>query len=391
MISEKDITIRPDTISKPGPPIFPTNSVEFVNALSHYYRAEMARMMSWRDRLDRTTNWAITGVGAMLSVSLSSPQSHHGVLLFAMVLVFLLLQIESRRYRFFDVYRSRVRLIERNYYARIFAPRELIDPAHWMNKLGDDLRLPRFSLSHNEAMARRLRRNYIWLFLIMLLAWVLKISTGTGFKEPTFFENFAQGFVRGNPHLKPERSFSWEIGAERGPLAVTYFDQRFRDLIAYSSTLLLPDSVNYANVGAALANGIEAKLGADLTNRIRISLSYTFLHTRVQQADSTDPVFVMGKPLIRRPAHTLASQLFATIGRASVTVGALCVGKRDDTGLQRVTMSPYTRVHLAAEYPLRHVTLSARVDNLVNDQHQEINGYRPLGRRVMVGGRLTAR
>lgn len=75
----------------------------------------MARMMSWRDRLDRTTNWAITGVGAMLSLSLSSPQSHHGVLLFAMLLVFLLLFIESLRYRFFHVYRSRVRLIERNY------------------------------------------------------------------------------------------------------------------------------------------------------------------------------------------------------------------------------------------------------------------------------------
>src|SRR6267378_869166 len=124
MISEKDITIRPDTISKPGPPIFPTNSVEFVSALSHYYRAEMARMMSWRDRLDRTTNWAITGVGAMLSISLSSAQAHHGVLLFAMVLIFLLLHIETRRYRFFHVYRSRVRLIERNYYVRIFAPRD---------------------------------------------------------------------------------------------------------------------------------------------------------------------------------------------------------------------------------------------------------------------------
>jgi len=219
----------------------------------------------------------------------------------------------------------------------------------------------------------------------------LKISTGTGFKEPTFFENFAQGFVRGNPHLKPERSFSWEIGAERGPLAVTYFDQRFRDLIAYSSIRLPPDSVNYANVGAALANGIEAKVGAGLTNHVRFLLSYTFLHTRVQKADSTDPVFVMGKPLIRRPAHTVAPQLFATIGKATITVGALWVGKRDDIGLQRVTMSPYTRVNLAAEYPLRHVTLSARMDNLFNDQHQEINGYRPLGRRVMVGGRLTAR
>ena len=177
MIHDSDLTIRPEALSKMAAPIFPTNSVEFVNSLAHYYRGEMSRMMSWRDRLDRTTNWAITGVGAMLSVSLSSPQSHHGVLLFAMILIFLLLHIETRRYRFFHVYRSRVRLIERNYYARIFAPREVIDPAHWMNELGEDLRLPRFSLSRNQAMARRLRRNYIWLFLILLLAWLLKTTT----------------------------------------------------------------------------------------------------------------------------------------------------------------------------------------------------------------------
>ncbi|HKP13354.1 MAG TPA: DUF2270 domain-containing protein [Blastocatellia bacterium] len=199
--------MRPEPAAKLAPPIYPTNSVEFVNTLAHYYRGEMARMTSWRDRLDRTTNWAITGVGAMLSVSLSSPQSHHGVLLFAMVLVFLLLQIESRRYRFFDVYRSRVRLIERNYYARILAPRELIDPAHWMTKLGDDLRLPRFSLSHHEAMARRLRRNYIWLFLILLLAWLLKTTTsslqpGAGgvqiiHSTSELFKNAAIGYLPG--------------------------------------------------------------------------------------------------------------------------------------------------------------------------------------------------
>src|SRR5436305_1579697 len=35
------------------------------------------------------------------------------------------------------------------------------------------------SLYHNEAMGRRLRRNYIWLFLIMLLAWLLKITTSS--------------------------------------------------------------------------------------------------------------------------------------------------------------------------------------------------------------------
>ena len=205
MISEKDITIRPDTV-KSGPPIMPSTSPEFVNALSHYYRGEMARMMSWRDRLDRTTNWAITGVGAMLSVSLSSPQSHHGVLLFTMVLVFLLLFIESRRYRFFHVYRTRVRLMERNYYARILAPRDLLDPAHWMSQLGDDLRLPRFSMTRNQAMARRLRRNYIWLFLILLLAWLLKTTTSvlqaTGATEMVhstgeLFKNASIGYMPG--------------------------------------------------------------------------------------------------------------------------------------------------------------------------------------------------
>jgi uncharacterized membrane protein len=206
MLTEKDITIRPEP-SKAAQPIFPTNSVEFVNALSHYYRGEMSRMMSWRDRLDRTTNWAIAAVAAMLSVSLSSPASHHGVLLFAMVLVFLLLAIESRRYRFFHVYRSRVRLIERNYYTRIFSPREVTDPSHWMTQLGEDLRLPRFSMTLQQAMARRLRRNYFWLFLILLLAWLLKTTTsalqpegGTGefiHSPDELFANAAIGYLPG--------------------------------------------------------------------------------------------------------------------------------------------------------------------------------------------------
>jgi uncharacterized membrane protein len=32
-------------------------------------------------------------------------------------------------------------------------------------------------MTQNQAMARRLRRNYSWLFLILLLAWILKTTT----------------------------------------------------------------------------------------------------------------------------------------------------------------------------------------------------------------------
>ena len=72
-------------------PVFPSTPSEFITIVAHYHRAEIARMAGWRDRIDRTTNWAITVVAAMLSLSLSTPTAHHGVLLFAMVLVLLLL------------------------------------------------------------------------------------------------------------------------------------------------------------------------------------------------------------------------------------------------------------------------------------------------------------
>ena len=75
-------------------PVFPGTPSEFITVLAHYHRAEIARMAGWRDRIDRTTNWAITVVGAMLSVSLSTPTAHHGVVLFAMLLLLLLLVIE---------------------------------------------------------------------------------------------------------------------------------------------------------------------------------------------------------------------------------------------------------------------------------------------------------
>ncbi|MFZ9921033.1 MAG: DUF2270 domain-containing protein, partial [Terrimicrobiaceae bacterium] len=32
----------------------------YVNALSHFYRGELGRIMIWRQRLDVTTTWAIT-------------------------------------------------------------------------------------------------------------------------------------------------------------------------------------------------------------------------------------------------------------------------------------------------------------------------------------------
>ena len=153
----------------------PMGPQETANTLAHYYRGELSRAISWRDRMDRTTNWAIAAAAAILSVSLTNPEQHHGLMLFSMAIIYLLLVIEARRYRFFDVFRRRMRLFERCYYANLFDPSVEHKPELCMKELGESLRRPQFSVSFNQAMARRLRRNYAWILGIILAAWLLKV------------------------------------------------------------------------------------------------------------------------------------------------------------------------------------------------------------------------
>ncbi|WP_455873277.1 DUF2270 domain-containing protein [Rhizobium yanglingense] len=172
-ISKPDLD---ESARKEATPPLPLTPVEITNTLAHYYRGELGRMTSWRDRIDRTSNWAITVVAALLSLSLSTPTAHHGVLLFGIMLISLLLLIEARRYRFFDIYRARVRQVEKNYFAQILSP-EANSARDWGPVVANSLRKPTFLLTYADAVQRRLRRNYSWMYLIMLLAWALKITT----------------------------------------------------------------------------------------------------------------------------------------------------------------------------------------------------------------------
>jgi len=158
-----------------APEFLPRNPAESVNVFAHYYRAEMQRAISWRDRLDQTTNWAIASVAGILSVSLNQPERHHGLIIFGMAIVFLLLFIESRRYRYFDVYRRRVRVFETGYYAQIMKPGATPIDNSWLDEIAGSLRAPALIIGLLDAMAHRLRRNYCWIFLILLAAWLVKI------------------------------------------------------------------------------------------------------------------------------------------------------------------------------------------------------------------------
>src|SRR5215204_7692467 len=147
---------------------------EFVTAMVHFFRAEVQRANVWRQRLDTTTNWAVVATGATLSVAFSQPDIHHGIIILNTLLVIWFLFIETRRYRYYELWSYRVRLMETDFYAAMLVPPFHPSP-EWAESLAESLLTPSFPISMWEAFGRRLRRNYLWIFLILYAAWVAKI------------------------------------------------------------------------------------------------------------------------------------------------------------------------------------------------------------------------
>jgi len=150
---------------------------EMITAMAHYYRGEVSRSLAWRERLDRTTNWAVGAAAAFLGFGFSHPEIHHSLFFFAIALVYILLYVEARRYRFFDAYEYRVRLLHQNFvYGVLTGKLDLDEGSFWMAELASDLRYPQYKMDLVYALGRRLQANYVYLFGLLLAGWLVKIK-----------------------------------------------------------------------------------------------------------------------------------------------------------------------------------------------------------------------
>lgn len=164
---------------KPAPERKPTPTQRFdpsyINAMSHFYRGELGRIMAWRARLDNTTNWAITSTSTIFTVAFSIKQVPHIIFFFNIAVVWVMLWIEARRYRFYDAFRARVRMLEAHFLVPIVSQNSSLLQGEWQRLVCEDLLLPSFKISKLEAVGRRLKRNYGFIFVIILVAWITKI------------------------------------------------------------------------------------------------------------------------------------------------------------------------------------------------------------------------
>ncbi len=161
---------------------------EFNTAMVHFYRGEIQRSNVWRNRLDATTNWAVITAGATLSFVFSSPNNPHFAIPINTILVSIFLFMEARRYRYYEVWANRVRVVETGYFAPMLSSRSIPPDKEWAEHISADLITPHFTISEWEAVGRRLRANYLWIFVLMALCWLLKLYIHPG--QPTDVADF---------------------------------------------------------------------------------------------------------------------------------------------------------------------------------------------------------
>ncbi|QCS43301.1 DUF2270 domain-containing protein [Natrinema versiforme] len=146
------------------------------SVVAHLYRGEVDRAVNWRTRLDSTTNWAVTVIAGILAYAFSSEDTAHSIVLVAILIGIVFLLIEARRYRRYDIWRSRVRTMQENLFANALDPTEGIEQRDWRPQLSEDYRDPAVKMPLRDALAHRLRRVYLPLLVGLLLIWLVRLS-----------------------------------------------------------------------------------------------------------------------------------------------------------------------------------------------------------------------
>lgn len=144
------------------------------SAIIHLYRAQIGRADIWRQRLDSSTNWAVVTTAAALTVTFTEPDTSQPVIPLCSLLITMFWTIESRRYRYFELWSYRVALLEDAYFSRLLAPTPQTHEM-WSIRLADSLRNPQFTITKAEALGRRFRRIYFWLYTVLGISWMVQV------------------------------------------------------------------------------------------------------------------------------------------------------------------------------------------------------------------------
>jgi len=121
----------------------------------------------------------------------------------------------------------------------------------------------------------------------------LKGNIGRSFRAPSFSELFfpEEGFIGGNPDLKPESSFDFDFGLvfshPRIGFEVSYFRNKINDLILF--VFVSAQRIEPRNVGEVTEQGIETSLVLRPFGFLELFAGYTFLDGELEDTGAQLP------------------------------------------------------------------------------------------------------
>lgn len=205
--------------------------------------------------------------------------------------------------------------------------------------------------------------------------WSLAAGIGRGFRAPGTSDLY--GFA-GNPALRPEVSRSTDFGIRYRPtpdheLELALFHTEITDLIEYFD----PDGFTGPLPGRNENIGEARIRGTELTWRAWYGdwrVTTTMLTQRPEDRTT-------GEPLLRRSEQSATATLVRRIGPHEAGLQMLAAGERLDFG--GVRLAGYVLVNLTASVALSdRWTLRARLDNLLDQDYELVEGYNSAGRGI---------
>jgi vitamin B12 transporter len=219
----------------------------------------------------------------------------------------------------------------------------------------------------------------------------LRAAWGQGFRAPTINDLFFPGF--GNPNVKPERSESYEVGADQGlwdnrvRFGVTFFHNQFSNLIQIVQTpgtfLFIPQ-----NVGRAETEGVEFYSEFYPVDRLSFYANYTF-------TESED--LATNKPLRRFPRHRWNTGATFTWDKLTLFAETVLATKQFESAVgTRSYNRGYYRIDFGGSYLLwgrygamERAELIARFNNITDEHYTEVLGFPAPPFNALIGVRVT--
>ena len=229
-------------------------------------------------------------------------------------------------------------------------------------------------------------------------------SFGTGIRAPNGFD---LAFTN-NPHLKPEKSISFDAGVEQRFLSdraifdVTYFYNRYKDqIVVLGGSLTNLSTFTSDNLANSRAQGLETSLRLRPLRSLDVSAEYTWLDSSILALDGSTLVqtpFQVGQPLLRRPRSSAAYNITWRHRRLTLNTnayirgGTLDVEPNDATfacqlGAPCLFRNPgYVLTNAGLSYQLpRGLEIHGKLNNFANQKYEDVFGFPALRLNFLAG------